>query len=112
MKESETMPDPTKINKTIGKIRNKKDYYQPVKTASASDNNYIKYESNGGKNKSLSVKEYLTKIRPYLSSMINDLKTQSEWKIELTILCLLKVPKILKILKKLVCIQKAIILKY
>ena len=85
MKESETMPDPTKINKTIGKIRNKKDYYQPVKTASASDNNYIKYESNGGKNKSLSVKEYLTKIRPYLSSMINDLKTQSEWKIELTI---------------------------
>ena len=36
------------------------------------------------KNKNLSTKEYLDIIRPYLSDMINDHKTQSEWKIQLT----------------------------
>ena len=36
-------------------------------------NNYIEYESNGDKNKSLSVKKYLDKIRPYLKD-INNLK--------------------------------------
>ena len=33
----------------------------------------------------MSIKEYLNKIRPYLSDRINDLKTQGEWKIELTV---------------------------
>ena len=33
------------------------------------------------KNKNLSTKEYLDIIRPYISDMINDHKTQSEWKI-------------------------------
>ena len=32
----------------------------------------------------MSPKEYLDIIRPYLSDMINDHKTQSEWKIQLT----------------------------
>ena len=32
----------------------------------------------------MSVKEYLNKIRFYLSDMINDVKTEGEWKIELT----------------------------
>ena len=90
MKESETMPDPTKINKTIRKIRkenrdedkilrilrfwsvSEKDRCEPVKTVGAY---YIEYESNGDKNKSLSVKD-LDKIIPYLSNLINDLKTQ------------------------------------
>ena len=58
------------------------DYYKPIKTGNAFNSNYIEYESNGDKDKSLSVKEYLNKIRPYLSNMINDLKTQSEWKVE------------------------------
>ena len=93
MKESETMPDPTKINKTIRKIRkenrdedkilrilrfwsvSEKDRCEPVKTVGAFSNNYIEYESNGDKNKSLSVKD-LDKIIPYLSNLINDLKTQ------------------------------------
>ena len=93
MKESETMPDPTKINKTIRKIRkenrdedkilrilrfwsvSEKDRYEPVKTVGAFSNNYIEYESNSDKNKSLSVKD-LDKIIPYLSNLINDLKTQ------------------------------------
>ena len=32
----------------------------------------------------MSPEEYLDIIRPYLSDMINDHKTQSEWKIQLT----------------------------
>ena len=36
------------------------------------------------KKKYLSPKEYLDIIRPYLNDMINDHKTQSEWKIHLT----------------------------
>ena len=60
------------------------DYYKTIKTGNTFSSNYTEYESNGDKNKSLSVKEYLYKIRPYLSDMINDLKTQGEWKIELT----------------------------
>ena len=44
----------------------------------------IEYESKGDKNSTLSPKEYLDIIRPSLSYMINDHKTQSEWKIQLT----------------------------
>ena len=33
----------------------------------------------------LSVEEYLNKVRQYLSNMLNDLKTQGEWKIQLSI---------------------------
>ena len=35
--------------------------------------------------KKLSPKEYLDMIRPYLSDMIIDYKTQGEWKIQLTV---------------------------
>ena len=37
-------------------------------------NNYIEYKSNGARNKTLSVEEYLNKIRPYLKGIINNLK--------------------------------------
>ena len=36
---------------------------------------------NKGKNKNLSVKEYLDRIKPYLSDMINNYKTEVEWRI-------------------------------
>ena len=36
--------------------------------------NYTEYESNGDKNKKLSVEEYLNEIRPHLKDIINDLK--------------------------------------
>ena len=42
-------------------------------------------ESNREKDKKLSIEEYLDKIRPDLSDMINDLKTQWERKIQSTI---------------------------
>ena len=61
------------------------DYYKPIWTKSAFNGNYIEYESKGDKNKNLSPKEYLDMIRPYLSDMITDYKTQGEWKIQLTL---------------------------
>ena len=36
-------------------------------------------------NKTLSVEEYLHKIRPYLKDIINNLKKSDTWKIELTV---------------------------
>ena len=55
-------------------------YYKPVRV-----NNYIEYESNGERNKTLSVEEYLIKIRPYLKDIINNLKKSDAWKIQFTI---------------------------
>ena len=54
------------------------------KPKSAFEDNYIEYESKGDEDKNLSLKEYLDMIRSKLSNMINDHKTQSEWKIQLT----------------------------
>ena len=61
-----------------------KDYYKPIVVNGAFNNNYVEYESKGGKGKILTVNEYLNMIRPYLVDMMNDHKTQSEWKIRLT----------------------------
>ena len=79
-----------------------KDYYNPIRTKSAFNSNYIEYESKAEKKKNLLLKEYLYMIIPYLRDMINDhnapknLKVRSlnevfdyefqygEWKIQLT----------------------------
>ena len=102
LEKNTTMPDPITIYKTIKDIRKKnrdedkmlrdltflldpkKDPDKPVKTINAFINNYVQYESIRDKDKSLSIKEYIDKIRPYLSDIINDHKTQGEWKIQLT----------------------------
>ena len=44
----------------------------------------MEYESKGDKDKILSVKEYPDMMSPYLSDIINDHKTEGEWKIQLT----------------------------
>ena len=44
----------------------------------------LKYKSNGDKDKILSMKDYLDEIKPYLSNIIIDHKTQGEWKMRLT----------------------------
>ena len=49
------------------------------------NNNYIEYESNGDRNKNLSLKEYLNKIKPYLRDLIIDLQKYGIWKFQLTI---------------------------
>ena len=48
-------------------------------------NNYIECESNSAKNKTLSVEEYLNKIRPYSKDIIYNLKRSDTWKTQLTI---------------------------
>ena len=48
-------------------------------------NDYIEYKSYGDRNKTLSVEEYLNKIRSYLKDIINNLKISDTWKIQLTI---------------------------
>ena len=57
------------------------DYYKPIVTNSAFNNNYIQYESKEKKDKVLTINEYLDMIKPYLSDIINDHKTQREWRI-------------------------------
>ena len=51
-------------------------------------NNYIQYEVTVTEikhYKTLSVEEYLNKIRPYLKGIINNLKKSDTWKIHLAI---------------------------
>ena len=77
------------------------DYYKPIIPRGAFSSSYIQYESKGDKGKNLSIKEYLNMIKPYLSDIINDHKTNgsvryhsgneawleqtsSEWKIQPT----------------------------
>ena len=61
------------------------DYCKPIIVNGAFSNNYIQCESKGNKDKKFTVNEHLDIIRPYLRDMINDHKTQSEWKIQVTI---------------------------
>ena len=51
-----------------------KDYYKPGRVANLYRNNYIKYENNGDRNKTASVKEYLDEIKPYLKDIIVNLQ--------------------------------------
>ena len=66
---------------------NDDDYYKPILVTTSFKNNYKYYESRGDKDKKLSVKQYLYKIMPYLSDLINDHKAirneSNEWKIQL-----------------------------
>ena len=84
-KESKSIKD-----KILRDIRNlfeqeEENYYKPVRLSNFRGNNYIEYKSNVDKNKTLSVEEYLYKIRPYLKD-VNNLKKYDTWKIQLTII--------------------------
>ena len=46
--------------------REEENFYKLVRVSNFSSNDYIEYKSNGDKNKTLSVEEYLNKISPYL----------------------------------------------
>ena len=73
----------TKVGKDVGNLFNQsidEDYYKPIISNSAFNSNYIEYESKGDKDKILLIKEYLDMIRPYLSNIINDHKTQGNGK--------------------------------
>ena len=52
----------------VGNLLNQstdENYYKTIKTKSAFNGNYIKYESSGDKDKNSSVKKCLCMIRPY-----------------------------------------------
>ena len=57
------------------------DYYKPVIAKVSFNNSYIQYETIGDKGKNLSIRKYLDMIRPYLSDIINNHKTQGKWRI-------------------------------
>ena len=48
--------------------KEEENYYKPVRVSNFWSNNYIDYESNGDRNKTLLAGEYLDKIRPHLKS--------------------------------------------
>ena len=48
----------------------KEDYYKQIRLGDFWNNNYIEYENNGDRNKTLSIEEYLNKIRLYLKDEI------------------------------------------
>ena len=59
-------------------------YYKPIRVGSFRITKYIDYESNGTRNKTLYVKEYLDEINPHLKDIISNLKSSDTFKIELT----------------------------
>ena len=61
------------------------DYYEPKRVSNFWNNNYIKYERNGDKNRNLSLDEYLPKIKPYLTNIIINSQNSDALKIHLTI---------------------------
>ena len=67
---------------SLFRLEEEENYNKPVIIDSFWSNNYIEYESNGDKNKTLSVEEYLNKIRPYLKDFINNFKKSDTWNIQ------------------------------
>ena len=58
----------------------KADYYKPVRINNFWNNNYIEYKTKDDR-KTLSVKKYLHKIRPYLKDIMNNLQKYDIWKV-------------------------------
>ena len=87
-------------------LSNDEDYYKPIRTKDAFNNNYIEHKSIGDKDKTLTIKECLDMIRPYLIDITNDHKTQGEWKIHLKMTMTFFLQRILK--KLILCVQRVI----
>ena len=60
------------------------DYYKLVKLNNFQTNNFIEYKSKGNR-KTISLEEYVNKIRPHLKYIVNKLKKTDVWNIQLTI---------------------------
>ena len=78
METKETKPIKEKIIKDAKNLleleNGEKDYYKPVRVRNFWSNNHSEYESNGDRNKTLSVEKYLNKVKPWLKDVINNLK--------------------------------------
>ena len=66
-------------------LEQEEDYYKSIRVDNFCGNNYTEFDSNGDRNKTLSIKEYLDKFKPYLQDTINNLKNSDTWKIQLKI---------------------------
>ena len=86
--EKETKAIKDRILKDIKNIfeyeEEEKKYHKPVRLSNFWSNNYIEYESNGDRSKTLSVKKHLNKIKPYLKNIISTLKKSGTLKIQFT----------------------------
>ena len=81
-KETKTIKD--RILRDIKSLfdhEEEENYCKPVRVSNFLSSNCIEYGSNGDRNKSLSLEEYLN-ITPYLKD-INNLKKSDTWKIQL-----------------------------
>ena len=61
------------------------DYYKQTRVGNFWNKNYIKCTSSGDRNKNISVREYLDKIKPYLKNIIINPQKSDAWNIQLTI---------------------------
>ena len=68
----------------IDQLFNEDVHYKPVEVKSAFNSNYVLHECNGDKIRSLSVLEYLSKIRTSLYDLIEEYSYKNSWKIQLT----------------------------
>ena len=66
-------------------LNKEEDYYESKRVRNVWNNNYIEYESNGDKNRNLSLDEYRNKIKTYLRNMIINLQNSAAQNIQLTI---------------------------
>ena len=66
-------------------VKDYKDVNKPVKISVAFNDDYVEYKSDSKRDKPISIKRYLNKIREHLRRMINDKKKSGEWKIQLVI---------------------------
>ena len=57
---------------------------KPTRIIKAFSSNYIEYETNRDKDKTLSIEDYFDQIKPYLYELIDDHKAQGKWKTQLT----------------------------
>ena len=58
--------------------KEEKNYYKPVRVSNFWSNNYVEYKSSADTSKTLSVEEYLNKIRPYFKDIIDNLKNSDK----------------------------------
>ena len=65
-----------KINVDIKNLfeREEEDYYKSLRVGNFYDSNCIECESNGDRSKTLSIKEYIDEIKPYLKDIKINIK--------------------------------------
>ena len=68
----------TKSIKNLFDLPIDKDFYKSIITKGAFNSNYKQYESMAGEDNTLSVEEYLHRIKPYLSDTINNHRPQGK----------------------------------